>query len=339
MTTKEPAAILSLREALDYFLRSAYPVCTSIDPRGYSWCEAYLDQARTEALRIPAPAPGPVLSDERALFEAAARSLDIPTNSTLALKMFRAGRAALASVPWQSEPVSAAPATVDRNAVLEEAAKACEALESVTEPYNPEDCAEVIRTLKSAAPAAQPAAQVAPVSGATSDERSSIATVMANVMFNFAQKCGHTLTDADCELFDKLRKRYGSAVLDVAAPAGAADDAEIERRFHKAGGQWDGNRWAMEDADLHPFVRSIAATSNLWQEGVLMAASIVIASHDMPVVAATILSELGAQTADCSAMDEFDKTSLRKVQGELGGAIALRGLDLPVPDHTTGETK
>lgn len=79
------------------------------------------------------------------------------------------------------------------------------------------------------------------------------------------------------------------------------------------------------------------AEQRAWQEGVLMAASIVIACHDMPVIAATILSELGATTADCSDMDEFDKASLRKVQGELSGAVALRGLD-PASSPQAAET-
>ena len=34
-------------------------------------------------------------------------------------------------------------------------------------------------------------------------------------------------------------------------------DIQIENMFIKCGGVWDGNRWAIEDADLHPFVRSI----------------------------------------------------------------------------------
>lgn len=37
-------------------------------------------------------------------------------------------------------------------------------------------------------------------------------------------------------------------------------DQEIEAAVRAAGGQWDGNVWRFEDADLHPFVRSIVAT-------------------------------------------------------------------------------
>lgn len=77
------------------------------------------------------------------------------------------------------------------------------------------------------------------------------------------------------------------------------------------------------------------AAARAWQEGVLMAASIVIACHDMPVVAATILNELCMQTADCSALDEFDQASLRKVQGELNGGISLRGLTPPASQAAT----
>jgi hypothetical protein len=34
-------------------------------------------------------------------------------------------------------------------------------------------------------------------------------------------------------------------------------DSEIEAAFKAAGGRWDGDRWVIEDADLHPFVRGI----------------------------------------------------------------------------------
>ena len=61
-----------------------------------------------------------------------------------------------------------------------------------------------------------------------------------------------------------------------------------------------------------------------FNEGVLDAASILVATHDQPTMAATILREAGLQDADCSSMDEFDKVNLRKIQGENG--IALRGL-------------
>ena len=39
--------------ALDLFMRAAYPVATEINPRGYNWSEAYLDQARQNALTTP----------------------------------------------------------------------------------------------------------------------------------------------------------------------------------------------------------------------------------------------------------------------------------------------
>lgn len=38
-------------------------------------------------------------------------------------------------------------------------------------------------------------------------------------------------------------------------------DQEIEDAAQAAGGSWDGNVWRFEDADLHPFVRSILAAS------------------------------------------------------------------------------
>lgn len=41
--------------------------------------------------------------------------------------------------------------------------------------------------------------------------RADIGAEMANVMFNFAQRAGHTLTSDDAVLFDKLRKRWDAA--------------------------------------------------------------------------------------------------------------------------------
>jgi hypothetical protein len=34
-------------------------------------------------------------------------------------------------------------------------------------------------------------------------------------------------------------------------------DEEIEATFTKCGGKWNGGQWVIEDADLHPFVRTI----------------------------------------------------------------------------------
>lgn len=69
--------------------------------------------------------------------------------------------------------------------------------------------------------AAAPSARAAGAPVQQGDERSSIAIVMANVMYNFAQKRGHTLTETDCEMFDKLRKRCDAAAPYNAAPADA----------------------------------------------------------------------------------------------------------------------
>lgn len=38
-----------LREALRIFIGCQYPVSTEIDSRGYTWCEAYLDEALKES--------------------------------------------------------------------------------------------------------------------------------------------------------------------------------------------------------------------------------------------------------------------------------------------------
>jgi hypothetical protein len=34
-------------------------------------------------------------------------------------------------------------------------------------------------------------------------------------------------------------------------------DAQIEATFKRCGGKWNGDQWVIEDADLHPFVRTI----------------------------------------------------------------------------------
>lgn len=39
----------ALREALDIFVRCAYPVSKEIDPRGHVWCMGWLDQALSSA--------------------------------------------------------------------------------------------------------------------------------------------------------------------------------------------------------------------------------------------------------------------------------------------------
>ena len=63
-----------------------------------------------------------------------------------------------------------------------------------------------------------------------------------------------------------------------------------------------------------------------FEEGALVAVSLIVATHDQPVVAADVLNALGLHNADCSSLDEYDKVNLRKVQGELRGKIRLRGL-------------
>lgn len=63
-----------------------------------------------------------------------------------------------------------------------------------------------------------------------------------------------------------------------------------------------------------------------WEQGVLMAASVLISTHDQIVAAADVVCQLGLREADCSELDDFDKQNLRKIQGDLSGAIKLRGL-------------
>ncbi len=64
-----------------------------------------------------------------------------------------------------------------------------------------------------------------------------------------------------------------------------------------------------------------------WDCGVLMAVSLLIATHDQPSMAADVLNALGLCDVDCTELGEYDKRNLRKVQGYLQGKIQLRGLE------------
>ena len=66
--------------------------------------------------------------------------------------------------------------------------------------------------------------------------------------------------------------------------------------------------------------------SDAYKDGALKAMSFLMQTHDQPVMAADVLNAMGLEDADCSALDEYDKKYLQKVQGELGGRINLRGL-------------
>lgn len=44
-------------------------------------------------------------------------------------------------------------------------------------------------------------------------------------------------------------------------------DEQIESAFQKCGGKWDGDRWVIEDADLHPFARTLLATPDAAEAG------------------------------------------------------------------------
>lgn len=68
------------------------------------------------------------------------------------------------------------------------------------------------------------------------------------------------------------------------------------------------------------------ATAKAFEQGVLMAASVLVSLHDQPGMAADIVREFGLQEADCSKLDNFDKQNLRQIQGLKNGVIKLRGL-------------
>lgn len=85
--------------------------------------------------------------------------------------------------------------------------------------------------------------------------RADIGAEMANVMFNFAQRAGHTLTSDDAVLFDKLRKRWDAAP--AQAPV-AADAYPVAWRWmpSKVWGEWcitvDGDRAATAASNGFP---------------------------------------------------------------------------------------
>jgi hypothetical protein len=49
----------------------------------------------------------------------------------------------------------------------------------------------------------------------------------------------------------------------TAAKAEPLTDEQIEDTVIKYGGKWDGDHWTFEDADLHPFFRSIYGIKGL----------------------------------------------------------------------------
>jgi hypothetical protein len=63
-----------------------------------------------------------------------------------------------------------------------------------------------------------------------------------------------------------------------------------------------------------------------YQRGALTALSILICCHDKPRMAADVLIEMGLSRINVADLDDWDKNILRKVQGERGGAVKLRGL-------------
>lgn len=72
-------------------------------------------------------------------------------------------------------------------------------------------------------------------------------------------------------------------------------DEDIEDRLIAAGGRWqDGSYWIIEDADLHPFVRGIAApTGREFVEGVVYACARMVESFDQPTMAINIIQQSG----------------------------------------------
>jgi hypothetical protein len=79
----------------------------------------------------------------------------------------------------------------------------------------------------------QPAPEVQASHGAVALSASLLGTgsTMANVLYNFAQKCGKVITKSDAELFDKLRKGWDVGVRATPASADSAADARDAARY------------------------------------------------------------------------------------------------------------
>lgn len=69
-----------------------------------------------------------------------------------------------------------------------------------------------------------------------------------------------------------------------------------------------------------------------FDQGVLMALANLILLHDEPGIAADVAHSFGLHRADITDMDDFDKKSLKKMQGERGGLIKFRGIRLKGED-------
>ena len=62
-----------------------------------------------------------------------------------------------------------------------------------------------------------------------------------------------------------------------------------------------------------------------FEQGVLMAASVLNSLFDQPTAAANVINELGCGGVDCSEMDDFDKTNLRLISADCS-FLNLKGL-------------
>jgi hypothetical protein len=61
-----------------------------------------------------------------------------------------------------------------------------------------------------------------------------------------------------------------------------------------------------------------------FEKGVVYAAGLIVRLHDQPGIAAEIMREAGMDRRNFSDCDDFEKESLRKLQGERG--LHLYGL-------------
>jgi hypothetical protein len=152
MTTKESAIILQLREALQEIqVHSAQPIVDRIAEKAL---------ADTAVLAVsPQPAPGPMLSAPENRYKEITAIIFERYPRIKGAFCASIAYGIIAYIEADLRAALAAPATVDRNAVLEEAAAACEQEDiAPTDNLNgAQECiAASIRALKSAAPASVP---------------------------------------------------------------------------------------------------------------------------------------------------------------------------------------
>ena len=75
-------------------------------------------------------------------------------------------------------------------------------------------------------------------------------------------------------------------------------DAQIETAAEKAGAIWNGSNWMFEDADLHPFVRTVLAVERERWRGFTAHCQRVAAALKAQMTAEQVVAHLDAKMAE-----------------------------------------